>query len=554
MPASTILPPHRRLVAPLAVTSPQLARRPFGDDVLPPHQLRRLIWAFIAVGLAARAVRFFLCFPLWEDECFLAANFIDRGYGDLLGPLNYHQVAPLLFLWLELTSVKFLGFSEWSLRLFPFACGIGSLFLFQHLAGRLVSGTAKLLAVAVFCASYSGIRYAAEAKPYGLDQFVALILLVLAVEWWHSRRTMWLALLTGCAPLAIGLSYPAVFTAGGISIFIAAVLYTQGRRGWLGWFAFNAVLAVTFLCMVRFAANNQSAAELDWMRDYWKEHLPSFSSPVEFVIWLFRTHTGDLLAIPLGGERGASIVTFLLVMSGVIVLIRTKEHRWLLLCVAPAALNLIAALMGRFPYGGHVKFSQYLAPAICLLFGVGGAALLSAGKSAVSPRRRNLAVALTLLALIPLGTIARDFACPYKSPTDQQYRDFARWFWPTMQFAGEVACLRTDLGLEFAPGTFHDLGWSAMYLCNQRIYSPRHCRGAPLGWARISDQWPLHCVEYRAQVYPYDEGACQAWLASMDQHYRLVSRDTFPSPVFDQRGGILLCADRLVLYRFVPRR
>jgi hypothetical protein len=134
-----------------------------------------------------------------------------------------------------------------------------------------------------------------------------------------------------------------------------------------------------------------------------------------------------------------------------------------------------------------------------------------------------------------------------------RYRDFARWFWASAHFGGEVACLHTDLGLEFAPGTFHHLGWSAMYVCNQRIYSPRHRLGKPVDWGRISADWPLHCVEYRAEVYPYDEAAQQAWLDSMGERYELVSRDVFPSPVYDQRGGNLLCSDKLVLYKFVPR-
>ena len=538
---------------PPAQTSPWGAAHPSGDNWLLPRRQERLIWAFVALALAARAVRFLLCFPLWEDECFLAANFIDRGYAALLGPLNYHQVAPLLFLWLELTSVKLAGFSEWSLRLLPFGCGVGSLFLFRHLAGRLLSGPAKLLAIAAFCASYSGIRYAAEAKPYGIDQLVSLVLLALAVEWWRGGRTTWLALLIGFVPLALGLSYPAVFVAGGISVWMAVVLCAEKRRGWPVWFIYNSVLATAFFLMLRFAANDQNSAELDWMKDYWKDHLPSVASPIEFAIWFFKTHTGDLLAIPLGGEHGASTLTFLFVGAGIVGLLRGRQHRLLLLCLAPAALNLIAALMGRYPYGGHVKFSQYLAPAICLLLGVGGAALLAMGRSAADAGRRRLALALVVLALIPLGTMVRDFVLPYKSATDARYRDFARWFWPSMQFGGEVACLRSDLDLEFAPGTFHHLGWSAMYLCNQRIYSPRHRRGEPVDWAHVRDDWPLYVVEYRAQVYAYDDASNQAWLGSMDRRYRLVSRHTFPSPVFDQRGGNLLCADNIVLYTFLPR-
>ena len=50
-------------------------------------------------------------YPLWWDEAFVAVNFIRRDYLDLLRPLNYGQVCPILFLWCELTVVKILGFS-----------------------------------------------------------------------------------------------------------------------------------------------------------------------------------------------------------------------------------------------------------------------------------------------------------------------------------------------------------------------------------------------------------------------------------------------------------
>lgn len=537
------------------------------DGWLSEVEHARIIMLFVALAVAARVVRFALRFPLWEDECFLVSNFIDRGFADLPLPLNYHQVAPLGFLAAELAAVKLLGFNEWSLRLLPFVCGIASVFLFCRLAGRLLDRPAKTIAIAAFCASYSGVRYAAEAKPYGIDLFVSLVLLTLAVEWRHSRRGFWLVLLTATVPLAVTFSYPAIFVAGGISVFIACRLARledglprpskmsragQNHREWFAWAAFNTLLLASFGLMLWFVKGQQDA-ELGWMQDYWKEHLPSPLAPGRFLFWLLTTHTGDLLAIPVGGENGASAISFLLVATGLVVLWRTRRFDLAILLVSPAALNLLAALLGRYPYGGHVKFSQYLAPAICALIGLGGAAALGSGRANHARRRRGLALGLTVLALISLGTIARDFASPHKSPTDARYRDFARWFWPSLEFGGEVACLHADLGQEFAPGTFHHLGWSAMYLCNQRIYSPRHRLGKPVEWSRISADWPLHCVEYRAEVYPYDESACQRWLDEMQKRFRLVSRDEFPSPVFDQRQTHLLCADKLVIYKFVPR-
>src|SRR5262245_60322507 len=87
---------------------------------------------FVVLGVLLRVVRYLLNYPLWCDESMLAANFLDRGYVDLFRPLDFRQVAPLLFLLIELSAVKLLGFSELTLRLFPFLCGAASVPLFRH--------------------------------------------------------------------------------------------------------------------------------------------------------------------------------------------------------------------------------------------------------------------------------------------------------------------------------------------------------------------------------------------------------------------------------------
>ena len=157
----------------------ELPFRPFAADVelLSPRQQAQWLWIFLAVGLSARLVRYLLRFPLWEDEAMLSTNYLDRGFLDLLKPLSYIQVAPTLFLWCQLAVVRLLGFSEYTLRLVPFACSIASLFLFRHLAGLLLRGTALVATFGIFAVAYPPIRYAAEAKPYGCDLFLALVML-----------------------------------------------------------------------------------------------------------------------------------------------------------------------------------------------------------------------------------------------------------------------------------------------------------------------------------------------------------------------------------------
>ena len=87
-----------------------------------------------------------------------------------------------------------------------------------------------VLAVGVFAVTYSGLRYAAEVKPYAGDLMVSTLLLWLTVRWWRQPDdTRWLWALVAVVPLALGLSYPAVFVAGGASLAVAAVLCAPGR-------------------------------------------------------------------------------------------------------------------------------------------------------------------------------------------------------------------------------------------------------------------------------------------------------------------------------------
>ncbi len=122
------------------------------------------LWArvFVILGLAARTIRYILCFPLWPDEGFLAANFIGGSFSGLTGPLAFHQVSPLFFLLTEQAFVNLLGFNEYVLRLFPFICSLLSVWLFYRLAGRCLKGLPFLLALAIFSRK---LRFTLDPRP-----------------------------------------------------------------------------------------------------------------------------------------------------------------------------------------------------------------------------------------------------------------------------------------------------------------------------------------------------------------------------------------------------
>ncbi len=216
-------------------------------ETLTPERIRRILWAFLLLGIAIRAIRFLLCFPLWPDEAYLAHNYLDRSYLDLLKPLDFIQIAPILYLWIQKAFVNLLGFSEYSLRLYSLLCGIASLFVFRCLAGRLLRGTALVLALAVFAVAYPLVRYSGDAKPYGGDMLVSLILVTLAILWQEQPdKSRWWWALTLAMPLAMLLSYPVAFMGGGICLAMAIELLLRRDwrwRSWLRWVVVCAALA-----------------------------------------------------------------------------------------------------------------------------------------------------------------------------------------------------------------------------------------------------------------------------------------------------------------------
>lgn len=171
----------------------------------------------------------------------------------------------------------------------------------------------------------------------------------------------------------------------------------------------------------------------------------------------------------------------------------------------------------------------------------------------VLPENSALAMILLGMTLMAGGMIVRDVTHPYKSGTTLRAREFARWFWFDLAHDGELVCLKTDWpDEELSPGTF-EWGWSALYLCNQRIYSPRHARGEPPRWDRVSADWPLRCVLFRSAKQERGSRALARWREQMETRYRLVAHDTYPVPAYDKSDRAPLDIDHIEVFKFVPR-
>lgn len=378
----------------------------------------------VVLGLCARVFRYLLDGSIWNDEAAVGLNILRRDFEGLTHALDELQVAPILFLWSERAVLLAFGSSEWAMRLIPLLFGLGGLVLFWDFARRIVPPTAAAFAVGIMAVARWPVMMSSTLKPYTADMFCATLLLVLAARWRQRPERLWpLLALVGVVPFTLGMSYPTVFVAGAVSVYLLPAVWRHpDRRAAVLFVGYNLMMltafAAVFALVLRQSGDPQAAGLKEFMRTYWKHGFPP-GGPLEFLWWAIKIHTGRLMSFPYGDGHGGSTFTFLLFLTGVWSCWRSGHRPLLALCLTPFALNFVAAVLGQYPYGACTRLSMHLAPAICLLIGVGIAHLLES----VSPLRRRLHWVVDifiLLAAFGVGEMVADAVKPHRE-------EYGRW-------------------------------------------------------------------------------------------------------------------------------
>jgi hypothetical protein len=347
-------------------------------------------WAFVCLGIGLRLAHVLRVPALWHDEAALVLNVIYLPLSDCFGKLLHHEAAPPLFLVLEHLTMNVLGDSETALRMPVLVLGCVSLILFARVARSQLSPWPATLAVALFAFSDRLIWHATEAKPYAVDVFIAVLVIAGYI---HSRAwplrwqcALWLAIL----PLAEWISFPACFVSGGL---LLALLPAALKARWPDRLAY-AFLGVAVLGSFAALALGPAKAQQDGaMTGCWVNQFADWSHPAKVPLWAAAS-TAEVLRYALM-PLGQVLLPVAIVGA---VRVGRRDGRLLSVLLTPLALSFVAALLGKYPYGG-VRVSVFAAPALILLVAEG-----------VTPcwawlrQRSRFAPALLVVALvIPVG-------------------------------------------------------------------------------------------------------------------------------------------------------
>lgn len=390
----------------------------FFRRLLPPRKLptaRQLTVALLILGTVWRIFHYALAMPIWGDEAFVAINFIERGFGEMIEPLVYGQIVPLLYMWAVEAVSRVGGYSEYSLRLVALLSGLAALPLFWRFARTIMPQRAAIVALAFLACAYFPTRHSAEVKPYASDLLVALLLMMAGWAVYTHPRSVWrwtgLLVLAAVSPWA---SYPSLFVSGSVGLLLTVLLTHKKLCPVIvvGWAAFGFVLSASAAAMyMAYAQPHAEAASRLTEINLWARTFPPIAHPWKLPLWFVAMHTGNMFAYPQGGSAPGSIATFALFVVGCVRLWR-HNRPLLVLMLGPFVMTFFAAAFEYYPYGGAARIAQYVAPAICLTAGLGTYTILHYLYKGCDLQRAVLLL-VAFFAIIPVVTSIDNIRKPY---------------------------------------------------------------------------------------------------------------------------------------------
>ena len=175
---------------------------------------------FILIGVSVALLDLIQNKSLWLDEACLALNIVSKSYLELLKPLDYGQVSPIGFLFIEKFLNDTCGPQEWALRSFPFICFIISIYLFFYLNLKLLKSIKiSLIACVLFSLNLTLINYATEVKQYSVDVLFSILIILSSLRIKKSKTILSIFLYTCIGLVAIWCSNIAVIVLLTIGIY-----------------------------------------------------------------------------------------------------------------------------------------------------------------------------------------------------------------------------------------------------------------------------------------------------------------------------------------------
>lgn len=328
----------------------------------------RFHYLLILTGVIIRLRQYFFCRDLWVDEAMIALNVINRSYSELLQSLDYFQVSPLGFLFLQKTMVVLFGSSELVLRFWPLVFGIAAIFTFYKLLKATASPWVVSIALFVFVFSFKLVYYSSEFKQYSLELLLSILLYHQVFKQPFEQMSMrQLLILAAFGALACWFSFTIIFVMFSVGLFLFFDILLKKQ-----WVVLVKVLAVGgawvfsfgiyYLSILSKYASNQTE-----QIDFWQnsnKFMPLMIRSQEDFKWFFSAFD-EYFRYTLGSIYIESILVILLFCGFIYGLLKSKKH--LIAYLLLVLIMLLVSGLQILPFSGRV-----------LLFSSAGTIILAA--------------------------------------------------------------------------------------------------------------------------------------------------------------------------------
>ncbi len=368
--------------------------------------------AILLGGVVLRTWHFASGRSLWFDEAMVATSIVGRDWTGLLQPLDYLQLAPIGWLFVEKASLEAIGGLEYALRLPQFLFGLASLAMFVIVARRMLGQAGFIAAIAIFALESKLIYYGAEVKPYAVDVFFSAIFLLFGTRYFADKAPL---TVPGIAALAItgtaaaACSFPSIIVMAsfGVLIFLREILHRRFVTS-----AAVAVVGALWLAVftwffLGFEKSNTPVLE-DMTKQWDGGFAPLLPTTFADLKW-YATTTSDFFEYVFG--KTSTIVAICCALIGVWALLR-KERWFAAALLLPFVVALLVSGLQLYPISNRATL--YLLPMLILLVAAG----VEASISAIRPKIAATSVALALVlagTAIALWQNFANFPQPYAS-------------------------------------------------------------------------------------------------------------------------------------------
>jgi hypothetical protein len=330
------------------------------------YPLEKISIAFVfAAGILLSLLQFLYNRSLWLDEAKLALNIIHKSSLELLQPLDYNQVAPILFLQIEKFFSTLLPNTEYGLRIFPLLCFWASMCLFYKIIRiRLHNIYAVILALSLFVFNGKLLYYSSEIKQYMSDVLVLLFLFyTLLKEYKKERNRFYVLGIAGVIAIFLSNVTPIILFTCGIYLLYNDFFITRKKRILSLFLVFAAWMIAFAVCYYFFIYEHPTR---DFMISYWTNYDPSFlphNSVSDFYFFLYN----NFVEIYSLFRPETLLIIFSIV--GIISLVWRKKIGMAILVCTPILLHLFLSTLKLYPF--DTRLILYTFPCIILIGSLG---------------------------------------------------------------------------------------------------------------------------------------------------------------------------------------